>query len=644
MFKSLRSSVSNRIIWITSTIFIITIFSVGFFTLQFTYREIVTHRLLETSLKAESISKDVKYIFENAKMVTNQLALHTEIKDYLRYADRRERIIDNPYYQETLNTLIQTKKSGPLFFLAWVANEKANFYLDSTGTIPDETYQITARPWYPIAVNADEPSFTPPYVEWGTGRIVISSIKAIRENGETLGYVVMDIVLENVPAIFESTQINLSDKHFLLSSEGDYVYHENPDLVMKAKIIDEGDPLKPYASLIMQGKNSEKTITYEGKKYFMNVYEVDQDGWKVVSLIDESSITQEMQWVAILIIGSMLGMLAVTLMLMYWRINRTMAPYQEVLTFADDIAQGNLIKNIPPHFIEREDEIGSLSRSFQTIINAFRNENQTLEDRISEKNNELEHQYAFILEAEKAASLGHLVAGVAHEINTPVGVSLTTASYLRKVNDECRVRLAEGTMSKEHLKELMAVVDESTRLLGTNLDRAADLVKNFKRLAVDQSSGVQAPFDLRENIEAVIISLLHEYKNLPIKIENRCPMAIELNSYPGAVSQIVTNLLMNSLKHGFPGLDHGEITIEATEQNDQVTLVYTDNGRGISKENLKRIYEPFFTTNRQEGNSGLGMHIVMSLVNQKLKGSIHCESSEGQGVVFTIKIPSTIEA
>ena len=317
MLKVLKGSISSRVIWFTSAIFVLAIAAVAFFTLQFTYKEIVAHRLLETSLKAESISKDVKYIFENAKMVTNQLALNTQIKNYLRYADSRDHVIDNPYYQETLNTLIQTKESGPLFFLAWVANEKANFYLDSTGTIPDETYRVSARPWYSVAVHADEPSFTPPYVEWGTGRIVVSSIKALRENGETLGYVVMDIVLENIPTIFENTQINDSDKHFLLSSEGDYVYHENPDLVMKAKILDDGDPLKPYANLIMQGKDSNGTIEYEGKKYFMDVYEVEAGGWIVVSLIDESSINHEMILVSILIIGSMLIMLLTIFSVMY---------------------------------------------------------------------------------------------------------------------------------------------------------------------------------------------------------------------------------------------------------------------------------------------------------------------------------------
>lgn len=643
MFKTFKRSMSNRLIWVTSVIFLLTTLLIGTAMLKFIYEETLSHRLLETSIKAESISKDVKYIFENAKMVTGQLALHPEIKNYLKYATTRERVFDNPYYDDTLNTLIQTKASSPTFFLAWVANEKANFYLDSTGTIPDESYRIKSRPWYIVAEKAYEPSFTDPYVEWGTGRIVISSIMALREDNLTYGFVVMDIVLENIPEIFRKNQIHTTDKHFLISAQGDYVYHEDTTKVMKSKITDPADPLNPYLDFIMQDNLAPISITYEGKSYFLDVYHVDENGWKVVSLIDESSITKEIQGILLLIIGLMLIVTTLTLVLIYWRINRTMAPYQEVLTFADDIAMGKISKNIPVNFMNREDEIGALSRSFQIIIDVIRNENVILEQRIREKNRELEKQYAFILEAEKAASLGYLVAGVAHEINTPVGVSLTTASYLSKVNEDYRRKLMEGSMNKDHLKDLMAILDESTKLLDTNLMRAAELVKNFKRLAVDQSSGILTDFDLKENLEAVIVSLLHEYKNTDIRLSYDCPIGLTVHSYPGALSQVLTNLIMNSLVHGYDTGMAGKIELSASQVGQMICLTYTDDGKGLSKETLKRIYEPFYTTNRQKGSSGLGMHIVMSLVTQKLKGTIECESDLDAGVRFTLNFPISID-
>jgi signal transduction histidine kinase len=289
--------------------------------------------------------------------------------------------------------------------------------------------------------------------------------------------------------------------------------------------------------------------------------------------------------------------------------------------------------------LEREDEMGVFSRAFQTIIDAFRSENVVLEERIAEKNAELENQYTYILEREKAASLGNLVAGVAHEINTPVGVSLSTASYLKKVSEECRQKLEDGQMTKTHLVETMSVIDESIRLMTNNLERAVALVKSFKNLAVDQSSGMKECFELKASIDGVILSLLHEYKHLPITIENRCPAEIYLEAYPGAVSQIFTNLIINSLRHGLNNCTDGKIEIMINIKTDVFELIYQDNGSGIASEHIGKIYDPFFTTNRHDGSTGLGMNIVMNLVKQKLKGSIRCESNVGEGVKFFIELP-----
>lgn len=642
MLQYIRKSIANRIVVLISFIFTLAIIAIGLLTFELTYKELVKTKLEETTIKAESISKDVKAIFNEAKLVTQQLALHPEIKNYLKTAVDRRTITDNPYYEVTLDSLSQTQKSGQTYFLAWVANEKANFYLDSTGVIPDETYEVKKRPWYEVGVKAKDTAFTPPYVEWATKRVVISCIKPMREDGKIYGFVVMDFILEKIPLIFQNSKINTGDKSFLISAEGDYIFHEDSEKIMKANIYQTNDTLRPYVKWIEEASMDIKEVNYEGKAYYLDVYPIAENGWKVVSLIDKSAVQMQIQKIASLIVGILVLIFMGILVMVHWSIKRTMAPYQQVTVFANDIASGEFSKNIPADFLNREDEMGSLSRSFQVIIDAFRNENIILEQKIAEKNEELQRQYTFILEAEKAASLGHLVAGVAHEINTPVGVSLSTASYLKKVNDEQRLRLAEGSMSKENLKELMSVIDESTRLLGTNLERAADLVKSFKQLAVDQSSGLNESFELKDNIDSVILSLLHEYKHMPVKIQNRCPENVYLHTFPGALSQIVTNLIINSLHHGLKNCTDGLIEIDVRPEPDRVVLIYRDNGSGISEENLKKIYEPFFTTNRQNGNSGLGMHIVMSLVTQKLKGNIQCESQEGKGVTFTLNFPRTL--
>ncbi len=642
MLQSIKKSIANRIVVSISLIFTVAIIAIGVLTFEITYKELVKSKLSETSLKAESISKDVKGIFNEAKLVTQQLALHPEVKNYLKTAVDRRTVTENPYYQLVLNSLEETQKSGQTYFLAWVANEKANFYLDSTGVIPDESYDVKKRPWYEVAINAKDIAFTPPYVEWGTKRVVISCIKPLRENQEIYGFVVMDFNMEKIPSIFQNSKINKNDKSFLISAQGDYIYHDDSEKIMKANIHQSGDALNPYVAWIDKGNIAFKEIRFEGKNYYLEVYPIEENGWKVVSLIDKGAVEKQIQKIAGTIVGILVVIFMIILIWVHWSIKRTMAPYKKVTEFADEIASGEFSKNIPEAYIKREDEMGSLSRSFQVIIDAFRNENIVLEQKIADINDELQKQYAFILEAEKAASLGYLVAGVAHEINTPVGVSLSAASYLKKVNDEQRQRLADGTMNKSNLKELMSVIDESTRLLNTNLERAADLVKSFKQLAVDQSSGVCEHFDLKENMDSVILSLLHEYKHMSVTIINRCPEQVYIHSFPGAMSQIITNLIINSLHHGLEGCTNGLIEIDVKQVGNQMILVYQDNGIGISEENIGRIYEPFFTTNRKKGNSGLGMHIVMNLVTQKLKGYIVCVSQEGEGVRFTIEFPKDV--
>lgn len=640
MVPMIKRSLANKITLVISLVFIVVFTITGVFTASVIRQNVMEFKTHETYLQAESISKDVRSIFENARMVTNQLALHPEIVSYLKTATSKDSIRNNPYFLPTLQTLIKVKESGSFYYLAWVANEKANFYLDSMGVIPDDTYDVKKRPWYPVAVAAEDVSFTPPYVEWGTKRVVISSIKPLRENGQIYGFVVMDIVLENIPVIFHKGAINPGDKNFLIGSDGTYMYHENPEKIMKAHITDVTDSLYPYRDAIQSSKKELQEVIYSGKAYFMMSYPVSENGWKVVSLIDKANIDQSINRLKNQIFLSLLSAMVITVVLAYIVVRRFTQPYDEVLVFAEDIARGNFEQNIPNSFITRTDEMGQMSRAFQKIIEAFRGEKNQLERRIVEKNTELEAQYQIIMETEKAASLGNLVAGVAHEINTPLGVSLTTASYLKKINTEQRQKLAEGHMNRDDLRELMEVVDESVALLDTNLNRAAELVKSFKQVAADQSSGNIGEFKLRETVEGVIVSLRHEYKHLPVLIENRCPEEIVMHSYPGAISQIVTNLIMNSLQHGLTQTVQGRILITATAANGSVRLVYQDNGRGVSKENLRKIYDPFFTTRRQEGNTGLGMHIVMNLVTQKLKGTVRCDSDEGKGVKFTFEIPS----
>ena len=248
-----------------------------------------------------------------------------------------------------------------------------------------------------------------------------------------------------------------------------------------------------------------------------------------------------------------------------------------------------------------------------------------------------------LVQSEKLASLGGLVAGVAHEINTPVGISLTAASHLSDTTTIVARDLHDGRMTKSQLGQYMVSAKEATRLLSVNLTRAADLIRSFKQVAVDQSSDGVRQFNLAIYLEEVVLSLAPKLKRNKHDVTVNCSPDINLHSFPGAISQIVTNLILNSLIHAFSDGEEGRMAIDVEDSAAQVILSYADNGKGMDEEELSKIFDPFFTTKRGAGGSGLGLHIVYNLATQKLGGSIKCQSSPGHGTEFRIKFPKHFE-
>jgi PAS domain S-box-containing protein len=244
-----------------------------------------------------------------------------------------------------------------------------------------------------------------------------------------------------------------------------------------------------------------------------------------------------------------------------------------------------------------------------------------------------------LVQTGKMAALGELVSGVAHEINTPVGICVTAASWLQMKLDALAERLGDGRREAEALRPLVGPMQEAAASILTNLARAADLVQSFKQVAVDQATEDQRRFNLKDYIDMLLLSLRPKFKRTGHRLEVECPEGLTVVGYPGAISQIITNLVVNSLLHGFEGLEQGRITLAVSVVDDRVVLRYADNGRGMAAETLRKIYDPFFTTKRAQGGSGLGMHIVYHLVVRRLNGRIDCDSSPGKGSVFTITFP-----
>ena len=257
---------------------------------------------------------------------------------------------------------------------------------------------------------------------------------------------------------------------------------------------------------------------------------------------------------------------------------------------------------------------------------------------------QLQQAQGELVRQEKLASLGGLVAGVAHEINTPLGICVTATSHLVEELRLTREELANGEMTEDSLGNFFDIVDQSLRIMTTNTQRAAALVRSFKQVAVDQSSGDIRSFNLRNYLNEVLLSLQPKLKGRPVQVEVDCTHDLVLDSYPGAVSQIVTNMVVNSLVHGFEREQAGKIAIRAALDGDTVTLTYADDGAGMDRESLDKLFDPFFTTKRGSGGSGLGAHILFNLVTGALGGTVHVESAPGQGLRYELRFPRSMRA
>ena len=266
--------------------------------------------------------------------------------------------------------------------------------------------------------------------------------------------------------------------------------------------------------------------------------------------------------------------------------------------------------------------------------------------RLEEKNaalnsalTQLQQAQGELVRQEKLASLGRLVAGVAHEINTPLGICVTATSHLVEELRLTRAELAAGEMTQDSLDTFLDIVDQSLRIMTTNTQRAAALVRSFKQVAVDQSSGDIRRFNLCNYLNEVLLSLQPKLKGRPVKVEVDCAADVQMESYPGALSQIVTNMVMNSLVHGFEHEQAGKITIRASVADEQVSLSYADDGAGMDQDTLEKLFDPFFTTKRGNGGSGLGAHILFNLVTGALGGTVKATSAPGKGLQYELSFP-----
>ncbi len=299
--------------------------------------------------------------------------------------------------------------------------------------------------------------------------------------------------------------------------------------------------------------------------------------------------------------------------------------------------------------IRSKNEIGILYRAFNTLLKDTLHLTNDLEEQINLRTKELQdslenlkNTQQQLIESEKMSALGNLVSGVAHEVNTPLGNALTSSTIISKETNELLENLANGTLKRSTMENKLEILNQTSKVLQKTLEYASNLIKSFKQISVDQATDDIRIFDIKNYIQEIILTNANKLKVISAKTEIICKdEVVEIKNSPGAIAQIFNNFIQNSILHGFDNFEgEPKITIKIEKRANKLLLTYKDNGVGINEDIKDKIFEPFVTTKRNAGGTGLGLNIVYNLIYQKLKGSLQVKSEKNYGVEFIITIPN----
>lgn len=466
--------------------------------------------------------------------------------------------------------------------------------------------------------------------------------------GNVIGVLLAEVNLKYVWDVISQIEVGKTGYAYVVSREGDLIAHPDINLVLQRRNLKSLPQVQ--AALNKVPPPSTTLPNLAGESVFSSHASIPELGWIVfVERTAEEAYAplyrSLLRTAVLLFLG--LGVAVVASVVISRRVVR---PVEQLRQGAARIGAGALDYRIE---VQTGDELEALAMEFNRMTAQLQESYSDLEQKVDlrtqelqVKNEELEmalHQVQEmqnqIIMQEKMVALGGLVAGVAHEINTPVGIGVTAASLIGEQTAAFRDLYQGGRMKRSDLERYLDTASQSSTMLLSNLNRAAELIQSFKQVAVDQSTEERRCFPVKAYLDEILLSLRPQLKRSSHEIIVHVNEGLQLDTYPGAFAQIVTNLVMNSLTHAFAPGETGKIAMDLTEAADQLEFTYRDNGCGIPAEHLEKIFEPFFTTKRGQGGSGLGLHIIYNLVSQKLGGTIHCESTEGEGVCFMMSFP-----
>ncbi|OIQ26399.1 ATP-binding protein [uncultured Vibrio sp.] len=380
-------------------------------------------------------------------------------------------------------------------------------------------------------------------------------------------------------------------------------------------------------------------VEVDGESFFFVSKSSEVSGWRFIIMVPEEQILRGMYQT--LTIAAGLIVLSLGFILFAW-INvrrRVLKPLEALGSAMRDKEKS--ISGYEEDQFELKD-IRELLYWYNSYVEIVKSRDDKAEQ-LREAFEELKLAQDQLIESEKMAALGKLVAGVAHEINTPLAIALTSVTLSKDLNDELERLYLNNKIERSDLEEFLEQSKQGVDISVNNLNRVATLVNTFKTVATDQHVEEVQSFLLAEYLTSTVISFKPKLKLQNVSIQCQCDAELEVVSYPGILWQVLSNLVMNSLIHGYENANEGTITIDVLQKGNSIFITYRDDGCGMGEEVKESIFLPFYTTKRNSGGTGLGMHIVYNMVVQKLKGTISCQSSVEQGTEFTIILPKSIE-
>lgn len=505
--------------------------------------------------------------------------------------------------------------------------------------------------WYLIPRSTLQPAVLDPYVyPVGDEQVLMTSlVHPLVVEGKFLGVSGVDLTMAQLQRALADIRPFGTGHVALYTASGLLV--AGPDASQLGKRSNDAH-LSP-ALMAEVAAGAQKHFVYEGTSRTLLPLPIDgvQTRWVLDVQIPQTLVMADALRVRDITI--VIGLLFIVLdaLLIRWVVMRQTLPLEDlrqaVGRMVEDLNRTGTEIGLP---LNRQDEIGQLARTFESLRMRVSDSISSLEDNVAHRTEQLsktleqlKRTQTELIQSEKLAALGGLVAGVAHELNTPLGNSLTTASAFFDQAKDVNQAHSTGNLRRSQLNEFLENSLVAADLIQRNAHRAADLITSFKQVAVDQTSNKQRKFVLKNVVGDAVAMVAPSFKHQPVRIQQSVEHGIVLDSFPGSLEQVLTNLIQNSVVHGLGDKSGLQISISACVCEDteppSILLTYQDDGVGMTSDTLKHAFDPFFTTRFGTGGSGLGLFLVYNIVHSILQGHIELESSPGLGTTFRLTLP-----